>query len=101
MAVPPHKTNPPLVIDPNRVLTLPIAPQGFQLIPRWGCQHPQFRRGVQLQKFSQRDPLECPEAPRVLVVKKLFGFLRSKALNHSQSIERITLYVKRSPFQVS
>jgi hypothetical protein len=37
---------------------------------------------MQLQKFPQRDPLERPETPRMLVVKKLLGFPRSKALNH-------------------
>lgn len=31
----PHKTDPPLSIDANRVLPGAIAAQGFELIPRW------------------------------------------------------------------
>lgn len=31
----------------------------------------------------------------MLVVKKLFGFLRGKALNHHPSVQRVTLYVKQ------
>ena len=95
MAVLPNEADPPLVIDPNGVLPLPIAAQCLQLIPRRGGKHSQFRGGVKLQKLPQRDSLEGAESPRMLIVKKLLSILRAKALNHSRSIERITLYVKR------
>ena len=50
---------------------------------------------MQLQQFAQRDTLEGTEAPGMLILKKLLGFLRREALNHTQSIARITLYVNR------
>jgi hypothetical protein len=31
-AVPPNKANAPLLVDPNAVLPLPVAAQGFQAI---------------------------------------------------------------------
>jgi hypothetical protein len=48
---------------------------------------------MQLQQFSQCYPLESTEAPRVLILKELLCLLRRKALNHTQSILRATLYV--------
>jgi hypothetical protein len=52
MAIPPDEANPPLIVDPNRVLSLSIALQSLELVS-WGrCQHSQFRRGMQLQQFS-------------------------------------------------
>jgi hypothetical protein len=32
VAITPYKTNPPLVVDPDRVLTLPVAVKRVQLI---------------------------------------------------------------------
>jgi|GEM_PF-6833990 len=96
MPVSPNETNPPLVIDSYRVLPLAIPPQGFQLVARRRCQKTQFRRGVQLQQFPESYAFEGPEPPRMLVMKKVFGFLRSEAQNHTLSIERHTLYVKQT-----
>jgi hypothetical protein len=35
VSVTPHKTQPPLVVDPNAVLTLPVTPQCFQTVSGW------------------------------------------------------------------
>jgi hypothetical protein len=53
----------------------------------------QFRGGMQLQKLPQRHALEGTEAPGVLIVEELLRFLRRKALNHTQTILRMALYV--------
>src|SRR2546427_11973733 len=50
---------------------------------------------MQLQQFPQRHTLKSPEAPGMLVVEELLCFLRCKALNHTQTILRVTLYVNR------
>jgi hypothetical protein len=94
MAVAPNETNPPLIVDPYRVLPFPISAQGFQLIPGRRRQDSQFRRGMQLQQFPQRHSLESTEPPRMLIVKELLGFRGRKALNHTQNILRVTFYVK-------
>src|SRR2546425_12330605 len=100
MPIAPNETNPPLIVNPDRVLPFPVAAQCLQLVSWRRCQHAQFRRGVQLQEFSQRDALEGPKTPRMLVMKQLFGFLRGKALNHTPSILRSTLYVNRGRWRL-
>jgi len=91
----PDEANPPLVIDSDRVLPHPITVERLQSVSRRRSKLSQFGRGVQLEQLPKRDSLESPESPRVLVVKQFFGFLRCEALDHSSSIERLALYVKR------
>ena len=95
MALTPDKTDPPLIIDANRVLPFPIASQCFQLISRRRSQNAQLRRSVKLQQFPQGDPLAGTEPPAVVIVKQLLSFLRAKALNHTHRILRKALYVKQ------
>ena len=86
MPVSPDETNPPLIIDSYRVLPLAIPPQRFQLVAGRRRQKTQFRRCMQLQQFPESYALKGPEPPGMLVVKKVFGFLRSEALNQTPSI---------------
>ena len=95
MPGPPHETDSPLVAYPYRVLSCPVASQGLQLVSGRRRQDAQFRRGMQLQQFAQRHSLDDPEAPGMLIPEKLLGFLRREALNHTQSIARVALYVNR------
>jgi len=76
------------------MLPLPVAAERLQLVPGRRGHDAQFRRGMQLQQFPQRDALERAEAPGMLISEKLLGFFRREALNHTRSILRITLYVK-------
>jgi hypothetical protein len=48
---------------------------------------------MQLQQFPQRHTLERSEAPGMLIVEELLGVPRRKALNHTQTILRMALYV--------
>ena len=48
---------------------------------------------MQLQKLPQCHTLKGPKAPGMLIMKEFLGLLRRKALNHTRSILRITLYV--------
>ncbi len=95
MPIAPHKADPPLLIDADRVLPLPVASQSLQLITGRRSKDPKFRSGMQLEQFPQCHALEGTEALAVLVVEKLLGVLRAEALNHTLSIQRQTLYVKR------
>jgi hypothetical protein len=90
----PHETNPPLLVDPDRMLSLPVSAQCLQLISGRRRQHPQFCCGVQLQEFPERHPLEGTKPPRMLVVKEFLGLRARKTLNHTPSIPRYTLYAK-------
>jgi hypothetical protein len=83
MPLAPHKTDTPLLIDSDRILTLRASLQGFQLIARRRRKNSKLRCGMQLQQLPQRHALERSEAFAVLVVKKFFGVLRAEALNHT------------------
>ena len=64
--VQPHKTNSPLIVDANAVLTSAIAAQSFQSIARWDAQEIQRGRSVQLLQLAQRhagDIRELGNAP--------------------------------------
>src|SRR5262249_13219854 len=79
MAVAPHKTNSPSVIDANRVLSLAVTSQSFQLVPWRRGEHAQLCGGVQLQQFPQCHPLEGAEASAVTILEKFLRLLRAKA----------------------
>src|SRR5260370_16635898 len=96
MPVAPNEADPPLLVNPNRMLPLPVAAQGFQLIPRRRCQNTQSRAGMQLQQLPQLHTLKCTEAPPMLVVKEVLGFLRSKTPIHTQTLLHMTLYVNNT-----
>jgi len=42
VSIPPHETQPPLVVDPNPVLTCPIAGETLEAVPGRAPQIPQF-----------------------------------------------------------
>ncbi len=77
------------------MLPLPVTAQGLQLVSRRRGEDAQLRRSMQLHQFSQRHTLKRTEAPGMLIVEELLGFPRRKALNHTQTILRVTLYVNR------
>ncbi len=95
MAIAPDKADAPLIIDPDRVLSFPISSQRLQLVPWRRSQDPQFRRGVELEQFPQGNALDGAETLAVMIVEKLLGFLRAKALDHTPRVLLSTLYVKR------
>ena len=94
VAMAPDKADAPLIIDSDRMLAVAVSSQRLQSIPRRRSQDSQFCRGVQLKQFAQRDAFDGAETLAVLVVKKLLGLLRAKALNHTPSVLRGTLHVK-------
>ena len=95
MTFPPGEADPPLVVDPNRVLSHAIPTQGLQMITWRRGQNLQLRGSVKLEEFAQRNSFEGPEPLALLVMEKVFRFLRTKTPDHLWSILRITLYVKR------
>jgi hypothetical protein len=96
MTAAPNEADPPLVINSNRVLSLPAASQRLQVIPRWGGQVVEISRCMKLEQFPQGDPFDSTKTPAVLVVKKVLGFRRAKTPDHTPMILRHALYVKRS-----
>lgn len=52
IALLPDETDPPLVVDPDAVLTRPIFFQGFEMVTTIDRQHPEVGRGIQHQKLA-------------------------------------------------
>jgi hypothetical protein len=50
----PDETDTPLVVDPDRVLSLPISFQGFKSIARGNTEIAEYPSLVQKTKFSER-----------------------------------------------
>jgi hypothetical protein len=72
MAIAPNKTDAPLIVDANRMLTFAIAAQRFQLVSGRRCQNAQFGCGVQMKQLSQSDTFKGSKASALLVVKEFF-----------------------------
>jgi hypothetical protein len=70
----PFETYPPLVVDSNAVLALPIAFQSLQLVAGWNAQVTYYCGSLQLQQFASRNPLNILESPNCLAIKERLGF---------------------------
>jgi len=91
----PHKTKTPLVVDPDTVLPLTLAAQGFQTVPRWRCQIAQLRSAVQLAKLSAGDPFHGSKASTRLPAMKSPGFRATERPDHLSILFRIAFNVKQ------
>jgi hypothetical protein len=79
----PSEANAPLIVDPDAVLTSPVAFQRFQSIPRWNAEKVESRRRIDLQQLSMCNSLYAGrKAPAMLAPKELFRFSIRKALDH-------------------
>jgi len=78
----PEEADTPLVIDPDAVLSLSVAMQGFQAISRRRHQVTQFRGAVQLPKLPAGIPLDRLKSPTQLPTVKPLGFRGAERLNH-------------------
>jgi len=82
IAVFPAKTNSPLIIDPNTVLTAPICGETFQSISRWDPQISKCIRRIQDQKLSQSYTLNSTESLGISALKDLFSLSAAKSPDH-------------------
>jgi hypothetical protein len=74
----PDKANSPLIVHPDRVLSLPISLESLQPISRWSPEIAQRGRGIQITWFAASDgeqtgwkafrgnALECRASPIIL-----------------------------------
>src|ERR1700726_820305 len=69
----PFKADPPLVIDANAVLTLPVALQPFQPVARQRSEVFQVRRSVQPVQPNFSLPGKTGELPNDVAVGKALG----------------------------
>jgi hypothetical protein len=80
----PAEANPPLVINPDTVLSFAIASQGFQAIAIRRAKIGQAASLVQQKQLSPSDSLNLGwQTARRLIVKELFGLTTGETANHS------------------
>jgi hypothetical protein len=89
-----------LVVDPNAVLSTPIALERFEAIPRRNQQIVQVCRCVEIEKLSPGDPFKAGKRPHELVVKEPLGVPVGKASDHNSKIFRPRYSVKRNDFPI-
>ena len=86
VTVAPNEADAPLVVDPDRVLTLSLSSQGLQSIPWRRSQDSQLRRGVKLQQFAQGYSFDGAESFAVMIVEEILGLPRKKTQDHTLSV---------------
>jgi hypothetical protein len=86
----PREAHPPLVVDPDAVLALAAALQGFEVVA-WGrLQVLERASPVQVQEFPTGSPLDGLEPPDRNVVEEGLDILVAKGANHDSSLLRMT-----------
>jgi hypothetical protein len=86
IAIAPGETDPPLVVDPDTVLSLAAPLQFLQAIARRHPKIPNRRCSVKDQELSPRRPLDSPKPRDVPIMKESFGIWRPKRPDHSVMI---------------
>jgi hypothetical protein len=91
----PNKTNSPLIIDANAVLSFSIALQGFQVIARWHSQTDQFSDRMQLQQLAPSHALDVVEPGHHLASKQSLSVGTNERMDHEAILFRDTESVKQ------
>jgi hypothetical protein len=83
----PHETDPPLIIDPDAVLTLPSSPQCFKSIRGWQTKIFQPNRSVDRVELHERALLNVRrEFSRELPVENSLSFPAAERLDHGSIV---------------
>jgi len=95
VAFAPNKTDTPLVVDPNAVLSGAVSPQLFQPVSRQRRQNPEIVRAIENVQLAQRRSLDGPKPATGMAKEEPLGFRRAKGLDHPGMLYRISLAVKQ------
>jgi hypothetical protein len=83
IAVLPDKTDSPLVVDPDAVLTLPISRELLETVTRWRFEVLQRFRPIQNREFAKSRPLyNWRQPPGPLALENLLGLSVTEASDH-------------------
>jgi hypothetical protein len=91
----PNKTDSPLIVDANAVLSFSIALQGFQVIAGWHSQADQFSDGMQLQQLTPSHALDVVEPGHHLASKQSLSVGTNERMDHEAILFRNTESVKQ------
>lgn len=82
----PTKANPPLVIDANAVLPVPVTLQRLEPIPRRAGQILKDDGAVQLPQLSLSNPLDGAKTGYTFPMMEVLGILTVEAPNHALTV---------------
>jgi hypothetical protein len=80
----PAEADPPLVVDPDAVLTLPIAAKGLKPISRWHAQVVQAGGNLELAQLTASHGREALETPDALPTRERLGVRTPPGSNHEK-----------------
>jgi hypothetical protein len=83
LAIAPGEANPPLIVDPNAVLSGPVRLQRFEMVARRRPKIFEPPDRMKVEQLAARHTLDGPEARRGLVAKERLGVPASERSNHS------------------
>jgi len=78
----PAKTDPPLIVDTDAVLSLPFSLEGLQAVSGRGSKVAQLHGAVQLAQFPAGGPLERDKARHTLAQVEFLGIAAAKRPDH-------------------
>jgi len=92
----PSETHPKLIVDPNAVLSFPVAFKGFQTIPGWYAKVIQPPRDFQLPKLAARHRGKIGKPLYRIALGQGLRIGTPEGLDHGRIITRCANNVKRS-----
>ena len=95
VTLPPDKTDPPLVVNADAVLALPVTPQALQAVAGRGGKVAELGGAIQLSQLALGDPLDPLIPPHPAAGMEMLGVWGAKGFDHPDSLPREGLYVKR------
>src|SRR5882757_8133642 len=79
----PDETYPPLIVDPDRMLPLPVRLQGFKSIARWNAEIAEYPSLIQKTNFSECSVLNiCRQLSAPPTGPDHLGFRIGEVLDH-------------------
>jgi hypothetical protein len=82
----PDETDAPLIVDPDTMLSGPIAFEHFQPVARRRYQVSKLNSNIKLAKLALDDTLDCTEARHPFPAMKLLRLLRPERTNHNPRV---------------
>jgi hypothetical protein len=83
ISISPHEAKPPLVIDPDAVLALPVTTQSFQTVAGRCCQIAELGSAVQLAELSSGNLLNRLKATALPAMMQPFSVRAAERLDHA------------------
>jgi hypothetical protein len=83
VARPPGKTDSPLIVNPNAVLSFAVAAQLLQPVARNCAESPQVARGVEHVELPKRRTFDGTELPTGFATKEPLGLAAPEGFDHT------------------